>query len=97
MHCTCAFYGPLVPPNTGILAIQKSSRFAIAEIIYSTYVHILFDDCRNSADFRIALTGTVLELDATSSVVKKLKLVGSPVKIFKNTAFIHGNSINLLT
>lgn len=46
--------------------------------------------CRNIADFRIAMTGTVLELDASSSVVKKLKLVGTPVKIFKNTAFIHG-------
>jgi ribosome biogenesis protein BMS1 len=26
MHCNCTFYGPLVPPNTGILAIQKSSK-----------------------------------------------------------------------
>lgn len=23
MHCQAAFYGPAVPPNTGLLAIQK--------------------------------------------------------------------------
>jgi ribosome biogenesis protein BMS1 len=27
MHCTCDFYGPIVPPNTGILAFQKASRY----------------------------------------------------------------------
>lgn len=26
MHCTATFYGPLVPPNTGILAYQKANR-----------------------------------------------------------------------
>lgn len=26
MHCTATFYGPLVPPNTGILAFQKADR-----------------------------------------------------------------------
>ncbi|CAM9384481.1 unnamed protein product [Chrysoparadoxa australica] len=42
------------------------------------------------AGFRVALTGTVLELDAKYEVVKKLKLVGVPSKIFKKTAFIKG-------
>ena len=70
MHCFCTFYGPLVPPNTGVLALQKTDR--------------------NSTDFRIALTGSTLEQLATSAVVKKLKLVGHPYKIFKNTAFIGG-------
>ena len=32
----------------------------------------------------------VLELDKSSSIVKKLKLNGTPCKIFKNTAFIRG-------
>jgi ribosome biogenesis protein BMS1 len=26
MHCTATFYGPLVPPNTGILAFQKTTK-----------------------------------------------------------------------
>lgn len=70
MHCTATFYGPLVAPNTGILAYQ---------IIDNDY-----------AGFRIALTGTALEQRATPQVVKKLKLTGTPVKVFKNTAFISG-------
>ncbi|PHH79688.1 hypothetical protein CDD80_4053 [Ophiocordyceps camponoti-rufipedis] len=41
--------------------------------------------------FRIAATGTILGADETANeVVKKLKLVGTPYKIFKNTAFIRG-------
>ncbi|EDQ90423.1 uncharacterized protein MONBRDRAFT_635, partial [Monosiga brevicollis MX1] len=41
-----------------------------------------------SNNFRITGTGVVAELDKTSDVVKKLKLVGYPMKIFKNTAFV---------
>lgn len=41
-----------------------------------------------NAGFRIAATGTVLSVDETTEIVKKLKLTGSPAKIFKNTAFI---------
>jgi ribosome biogenesis protein BMS1 len=70
MHCTATFYGPLVAPNTGILAYQ---------IVDNTF-----------AGFRVALTGTSLEQRATPQVVKKLKLTGTPVKVFKNTAFITG-------
>lgn len=38
--------------------------------------------------FRIAATGIVEEIDSSVEIVKKLKLVGFPYKIFKNTAFI---------
>jgi ribosome biogenesis protein BMS1 len=45
------------------------------------------------AGFRISLTGTALEQRATPQVVKKLKLVGTPTKIYKNSAFITGTSL----
>jgi len=70
MHCHATFYGHQVPPNTGILAIQKISG--------------------NIPGFRIAATGVALELNESFEIVKKLKLVGTPTKIYKNTAFISG-------
>jgi ribosome biogenesis protein BMS1 len=70
MHCNMVFYGPLISPNTGILAYQRT------------------DNSYNG--FRIALTGIALEQKATPVVVKKLKLTGTPLKIYKNTVFITG-------
>lgn len=49
-----------------------------------------------NAGFRISLTGTALEQRATPQVVKKLKLVGTPTKIYKNSAFITGTLLLLL-
>ncbi|KAA6357949.1 MAG: putative Ribosome biogenesis protein BMS1, partial [Streblomastix strix] len=42
----------------------------------------------NSPLFRIAGTGTVAEVGQAIQIKKKLKLIGHPFKIFKNTAFI---------
>ena len=44
----------------------------------------------NASEFRVSATGTVLELSHFYSVMKKLKLIGEPYQIFKNTAYIKG-------
>ncbi|KAI9218255.1 hypothetical protein BC828DRAFT_407761 [Blastocladiella britannica] len=41
-----------------------------------------------TADFRVAATGTVLDINKSLEVVKKLKLTGVPYQIYRNTAFI---------
>lgn len=42
----------------------------------------------NAKNFRISATGTVLDTAPNFKILKKLKLVGEPQKIMKNTAFI---------
>lgn len=44
----------------------------------------------NIPGFRIAASGVSLELNDSFDIVKKLKLVGTPTQIYKNTAFISG-------
>merc|ERR1712110_668492 len=68
MHCYATFYGPQVPPNTGILAIQRLPG--------------------RVSGFLICATGITLDFNKSFVIFKKLKLVGNPTKIYKNTAFI---------
>ncbi|KAG0175577.1 Glycoside hydrolase 2 (Mannanase, beta-galactosidase) [Apophysomyces sp. BC1034] len=41
-----------------------------------------------TSSFRISATGVVVDISQSTEIVKKLKLTGTPQKIFKNTAFI---------
>ncbi|XP_023301151.2 ribosome biogenesis protein BMS1 homolog [Lucilia cuprina] len=76
-HVTCSmtFWGPITPQNTGFLALQ-TVRHDQEEL--------------KRIGFRIAATGCVTELDKSCQIMKKLKLVGHPFKIYKKSAFIKG-------
>jgi len=54
--------------------------------------YVCFQTLKNEqAGFRVAATGVITDIDCgQAKVVKKLKLVGEPKKIFKNTCFVKG-------
>ncbi|KAL4425893.1 hypothetical protein ABPG75_009909 [Micractinium tetrahymenae] len=76
MHCLATVWGPLAPPSTGVLAVQKLDG--------------------GQRNWRVAATGVVLQLDASLRIMKKLKLVGTPFKIHRHTAFINSMFNSLL-
>jgi len=42
------------------------------------------------SNFRICTTGVIVEINTQFKVMKKLKLIGEPFKVLRNTAFIKG-------
>ena len=76
MHCLATIWAPAARPNTGFAAFNTIEA------------HV--------PRFRVSATGVVLDVDAGAGgvgahpIVKKLKLTGTPTKIFKNTAFVKG-------
>lgn len=71
------------PKYTHCLAVFYGP-FAAVGTAFVSVVHI------NAREFRISGSGTVLELNHSFPIMKKLKLVGEPFKVFKNTAFVKG-------
>eukprot|EP00924_Labyrinthula_sp_SR-Ha-C_P000237 snap_masked-scaffold_25-processed-gene-1.16-mRNA-1 protein AED:0.00 eAED:0.00 QI:0/-1/0/1/-1/1/1/0/1165 len=73
MHCQAVFYGPKTMLNTPILCYQPKGNV-------------------QSGQFRICATGISIQLDnhkgSGAQVLKKLKLIGEPYDIKKNSCFI---------
>ena len=47
-------------------------------------------DKPDTSHFRICATGVIVEMNSQFKVMKKLKLIGEPEKVHRNTAFIRG-------
>lgn len=72
------FYGPTCAVGTSLVGIQR---------VHETDAN---GDQKDVSHFRVSVTGIVVELNTQFKVMKKLKLIGEPYKIMKNTAFIKG-------
>ncbi|KER18597.1 hypothetical protein T265_15951, partial [Opisthorchis viverrini] len=76
-HCLITIYGPLVPAKTGVTLFVNSAWRPQS-------------DASGLPTFRVAGTGSVTATDQSFQIMKKLKLIGEPYKIFSKTAFIRG-------
>ncbi|CAK9437899.1 uncharacterized protein LODBEIA_P22770 [Lodderomyces beijingensis] len=56
----------------------------------------IVDNKSTTGAFRVAATGIVEDINSSVEIVKKLKLVGHPYKIYRNTAFIKDMFSNAL-
>ena len=72
--CYATFYGPTYALGTTFIGVQKLQDEAGKDVSH----------------FRICVTGAVVEINSQFKIMKKLKLIGEPFKIHKNTAFIKG-------
>lgn len=73
-YCFAVFYGPTFPVGTSFIGIQRLQD----------------EHGKDVSHFRICVTGVIVEMNSQFKVMKKLKLIGEPFKIHKNTAFIKG-------
>ena len=72
--CFAVIHGPIVDVGTSFVGVAK-----------------LKDELGNDVShFRVCVTGVVVETSSHFAVNKKLKLVGEPFKVHKNTAFVKG-------
>lgn len=85
--------------DTRLRAIKYTPKFGHCEaVIYcptyavgTTFVAIQkMETDKDITHFKICATGVILEQNSCFNVMKKLKLIGEPMKVHKNTAFIKG-------
>jgi hypothetical protein len=73
------------------LAVQSVSNenVIIISCLFIYFFNFLFDIYKiKQKDFRISATGVVTDVNKSTQIVKKLKVIGTPHQIFRKTAFI---------